>query len=110
MQLQVRVANDGVARKLELSGWARGEGTLSLTDPAGNAIAPKQLEPGWSLTSQSKLLSGLFPGRSSDLLFAFEQPRKSDALRLTLPGNALGLTEPIRFRLSEAFLHYPKSR
>lgn len=118
LQLLLRIANTGVERRVELSGWAAGRAEgLRLTDPAGKALKVKTFDPGWEPPSKPKP-GGLFPGKNAEVLFVFEPPppppnlpRKNETaprvefLRLELAGSGVGLEEqPVRFHIPGSIL------
>jgi hypothetical protein len=107
----LRVANDGVERRIDLRGWAAGEGGAELTDAAANLLKAKSFEPGWEPVGRAKPGTGLFPGKTVDVPLYFQWPAtKPDDLRLKLPGDALGIEEPIRFKLPVTFVHVPNAK
>jgi hypothetical protein len=106
LQIMLRVANDGVERKLDLSGWAVDGGAPGprLTDQAGNVLKPRTFEPGWEPPFRPRA-GGLFPGKSAEILLLFDAPAaRVDALKLDLPGAAVGVDEPIRFHVPGSFV------
>lgn len=108
LRLALRVSNEGVERRIELSGWAVGAGTpgVRLTDPAGTPLQPKVFDQGWE-PARPGYMSGLFPGKAAEVPFTFEAPAaRVEYLRLELPGAAVGLEEPIRFQLPWSAVAY----
>lgn len=102
----VRVTNEGVAGRAELSGWLTGAtDQVTLTDPAGRRLKPKAFDPGWVPADRPAVAgSGLGPGTAYTVGLAFEPPAaRADSLRLELPGAAAGLAETITFRLPGPF-------
>ncbi|MBX9579717.1 MAG: hypothetical protein K2X87_05355 [Gemmataceae bacterium] len=102
LHLTLRVANEGVERRVGLSGWAAGSPDgVRLTDPAGKALAAK---PGPAGPDAARP-AGLFPGKRAEVTFVFEAPAgRPEYLRLELPGAAVGVAEPVRFRIPGSFL------
>lgn len=101
----VRVANDGVERRIELRGWAAGGDGAELTDPTGTQLKVKHFDAGWVAAVRATPGVGLFPGKTADVPLLFDAPTgKPDFLRLKLPGDAFGITEPIRFKLPNTFV------
>lgn len=101
LRLSVRVSNEGVERRIALTGWAAGAATtgVRLTDPAGTVLPPKAFDQGWE-PARPGHVSGLFPGKAAEVPFTFEAPAaRVEYLRLELPGAAVGLEEPIRFQI-----------
>jgi hypothetical protein len=129
LQILVRLANEGVERRVELSGWAAGGEGAQLTDPAGKPFAPKRFEAGWepvkpkrsdvgSELAVSAKPTGLFPGRWVDVLLVFEAPSglnpkstdgRPEFFRLELSGPAVGVPDPARFRIPGAFVIYGRT-
>jgi len=108
LQLTLRVANIGVERPLDLSGWAVGQGLeqVQLTDSAGRTLKPALFEEGWLPDSPpSKPTEKVFPGKTSEvrLIFSAPQPR-IDFLRLVLPGTMFGFEEVVKFQISSGWL------
>jgi hypothetical protein len=104
LSLVVRVANEGVERRIELGGWAAGGDGMRLTDPAGKALAVKRFESGWAVTTGPPRAAGVNPGKSAEVLVIYEAPTIHPSfLRLELPGAAVGVDGPIRFHLPESF-------
>ena len=98
------MANIGVERPLDLSGWAVGQGAeqVQLTDSAGRTLKPATFEEGWLPDSPSSKSAGkLFPGKTSEtrLIFSAPQPR-IDFIRLVLPGTMFGFEELVKFQIS----------
>ncbi|HJZ55946.1 MAG TPA: hypothetical protein VKE74_13335 [Gemmataceae bacterium] len=114
LQILVRLTNEGVERRVELSGWAAGGDGAQLTDATGTALKPKRFEPGWEPAGRTRP-AGLFPGKSVEVLLVFEphpgmSPKSKDArpesLRLQLPGEAVGVPDPARFHIPVGFVTY----
>lgn len=106
LQLSVRVANEGVERRIELSGWATGNGGegFTLTDLAGKLLRPKAFEGAWQPVAVPKV-TGLYPGKSAETLFWFDAPPgRVEYLRLELPGSAVGVEKSVRFQIPGSFL------
>jgi hypothetical protein len=104
----VRVANDGVERRIDLRGWAAGGDGAELTDPAGNVLKVKRFDGGWEPASRATAGVGLFPGKTATVPLTFEAPvTKPEYLRLKLSGEAFAIPEPIRFKLPSQFVQYP---
>lgn len=107
LQLSVRVANTGAARRIALSGWATGDSFAGVrfTDPTGNEVKLKTFTGGWTPELEHPVQSGLFPSKSTDLVLLFEGPlTKSGTYQLELPGVAFESAQPVRFRFTSAFL------
>lgn len=108
LQLQLGITNAGVERRIALSGWAAGNSDgIELTDPSGTPLKVKSLEAGWKPAGFEKT-EGVFPGKTAELVLLFEPPtstkaKRIDYLNLDLPGAAVGLVEPIRFKIPGPF-------
>lgn len=106
--LLIGITNAGVERRIPLSSWAAGNASdVQLTDPSGAAIKVKPLDAGWKPAGFEKS-EGVFPGKSAELMLTFEPPattktKRIDHLNLDLPGAAVGLADPIRFRIPGPF-------
>ena len=109
-RLQVRVANAGVERKIDLTGWAAGEGAedVRVTDAAGKPLAPAKFDGPWQ-PEGGKPVRQLFPGHPSDVTLVFAAPPPgSGGARVELPGAALGVPEQtVKFRTGSAPLARP---
>jgi hypothetical protein len=103
--LTLAVANVGVERRVELSGWMTGAADqIALTDPSGRRLKPRAFDPGWGLADPPPAAgAGLGPGTAVTVRFAFDPPGKAEYLRLELPGGAVGREEAARFRLPGPF-------
>jgi hypothetical protein len=115
LQIALRVANEGVARKFDFTGWsalaaAPGESAAPaprLTDPAGKVLAMKPSPPG--VEPPVWVAKALFPGRSAEEVLLFEPPAASASyLRLELPGAAFGGTEPVRIQIPQAMIFWAR--
>ncbi len=106
-QLLLRVANIGVERQIDLSGWAIGQGAdaVRVTDPSGKQLKLATFEDG-SLSDRGKAVDRVFPGKTSEVRLIFAAPpAKVDYLRVQLPGAAFGMAEEeIKFRIGSGFL------
>lgn len=113
LKILVRVANTGVSRRVELSGWAANTGldAVRLTDPAGKALKLKAFDAGWSPAGVVKA-TGVVPGQSAEIVLVYEPPTpvspkpkaaRVEHLRLELPGQAVGTPDPIRFHIPGPF-------
>jgi hypothetical protein len=109
-QVQLRLANAGVERQIDLSGWAAGQGTegVRVTDAAGKALAPATFEGAWQ-PDRGRPARQLLPGHPSDLKFVFAAPPAGAAsVRLELSGAAFGLPDQtVKFQFGSAFLPRP---
>lgn len=104
--LVVQVANAGVQKRAELSGWLTGAADqVGLTDPSGKRLRPKAFDPGWGPAhGPLPAGAGLGPGSEVTVAFAFEPPAaRAEYLRLELPMAAAGLAETATFRLPGPF-------
>jgi hypothetical protein len=115
LQITMRVANEGVARKIDFTGWGGmssapdGSDLKSprLTDQAGKVLAMKPYPAG--AEPPGRVAKGLFPGRSAEEVLLFEPPTASASyLRLELPGSAFGGTEPVRFQIPQAMIYWAR--
>jgi hypothetical protein len=128
LQLNLRVANIGVERPLDLSGWAVGKDIeqVQLTDSAGRILRLASYEEGWlpdsspakpndklypgkegwiSESPPSKPIEKLYPSKSSDVRLIFSAPQpKFDFLRLVLPGTMFGFKEEVKFQIESGAL------
>ncbi|HUR54844.1 MAG TPA: hypothetical protein VMZ71_11980 [Gemmataceae bacterium] len=104
LRVVVRVANEGVERRVELGGWALGQGDGRLTDHGGAELRPKKCDPGWEFSGRGRQPSSVFPGHSVEVSLAFDAPRPS-GLTLELSGDAVGSPAPIRFALPDSFVN-----
>jgi hypothetical protein len=104
--IRVAVANVGVAREFEVTGWD-GKAPPRLIDAAGKAIGPAVLEPGWTTPLRRKPAI-LRPGESVEFDLLFESPANPGAhFRLELPGLTCGAGEQvIRFQIPTQPLGY----
>ena len=109
LKLTIGITNNGVERRILLTGWAAGTPgeDVHLTDPSGNAIKVKVLEAGWKPTGFEKS-EGVFPGKTAETVLLFEPPastktKRIEYLNLDLPGTGVGLLEPIRFKIPGPF-------
>ncbi|MBY0512888.1 MAG: hypothetical protein K2P78_03135 [Gemmataceae bacterium] len=112
LQIVLRLANEGVERRVELTGWAAGGDGAELADPAGKPVKRKRFEPGWEPRGPEKP-AGLFPGKYTDVLLVFEPPPallpkskepRPEYLRLQLPGAAVGVPDPAKFQIPGTFV------
>jgi hypothetical protein len=109
LQLVVRVANIGVARPLDLSGWTVGQNLelVKVVDSAGREIKPASFEEEWNPAPfGEKPPEKLYPGHSSEvrLLFNAPQPR-IDFIRVALPGKMFGFEEEeVKFQIESGSL------
>jgi hypothetical protein len=105
LQLLLRVTNEGLARRIEFTGWAAG-GTdgLRLTNTTGRAFKIRTFDPGWEVRPGPRP-AGVFPGKTAEVLFTFDAPvERGEAFRLELPGTAVGVEEPVRLYIPGAFV------
>lgn len=103
LRVVVRVSNEGAERRVELGGWAAGDGGGRLTDDGGREVAAKKIEPGWEISGRGPQRSSVFPGHGVEVSLVFDAARSSDYI-LELPGDAVGAPAPIRFALPEGFV------
>ena len=111
LQLSLRVANIGVERGFDLSGWATNKNPeqVQLTDSNGRPLKPAPFEEGWfpspTEATSNKRSDKVFPNHSSEtrLIFSSPQPR-IDYLRLALPGTMFGFKEEIKFQINSGSL------
>jgi hypothetical protein len=112
LQILVRLTNDGVERRVDLTGWAVGGDGADLTDPAGKPLKRKRFEPGWD-PRVAERPAGLFPGKSADVLIVYEPlpallPKSKEVrpefLRLQLSGTAVGVPDPAKFHIPGTFV------
>jgi hypothetical protein len=106
LQIRLRVANVGVARAFEFTGWSanpsgKPEG-VRLTDPAGKVVTAKSFDPTWR-PEPADVPAKLFPGKSEDEVLYFVPPPAAE-LRLELPGAAVGSPDPVRFVIPRSAL------
>lgn len=105
-QLLLQVANTGVERQLDLSGWASGQSldAVLVTDSSGKQLKLATFEDGW-LPDRGKPAERVLPGKTSDVRLIFASPSaKVDSFRLQLPGAAIGMAkEEIKFRIGSSF-------
>ena len=103
LSLVVRIANIGVERPLDLSGWAVGQGIefVQLTDSMGRSVKPAVYEEGWTADLPSaKPIEKLFPGKSTEVRLLFSSPQaRIDFLKLALPGTTFGFKEEVKFQI-----------
>jgi hypothetical protein len=108
-QLHVRVANSGVERQIDLSGWAAGDGAggVQVTDAAGRPLALAAFEGQWQ-PDRGKPAGQLVPGQRSDVKFYFASPAVAGPVHVQLPGAALGLPEQtVKFQAGSAMFARP---
>lgn len=107
LQVHLRITNDGVERRVELTGWAAGGDGAALVDPAGKPIVRKRFEAGWEPKGGGRP-AGLFPGKTADVLLVYECPPnllpksktpRPEFLRLRLPGEAVGVPDAAQFHI-----------
>lgn len=115
--LVVRIANIGVERPLDLSGWAVGQGietvqtdsagrtdkpVVQLTDSMGRSVRPPAFEEGWTADlPNTKPIEKLFPGKSTEVRLLFSSPQsRIDFLKLSLPGTTFGFKEEVKFQIA----------
>jgi hypothetical protein len=105
--LLLRVANTGVERQIDLTGWAAGKSTdgVRVSDSSGKQLALATFDDGW-LPDRGKPTERLVPGKTSEIHLIYAAPSgKTDLLRLHLPGAAIGFaSEEIKFHLGSGFL------
>lgn len=107
LQISLRLANSGVERRIPLTGWAGGATPdgVRLIDPAGKEVRPKTFPAGWVPDAEGEPHTGLFPGKTANVLLVFDvSSGGAGSFQLELAGAAVGLEPPVRFRLSSAFL------
>ncbi len=114
LQLVVRIANFGVERPLELSGWATGNQAdpiqpIQLTDSSGKTVTEAVFPEGWSPEPFTPRPSPrLFPGKFSEVRFVFAPPQaKIEYLRLVMPGTTFGFQDPVKFQIPFASVIQP---
>lgn len=94
LKVTVTLTNVGVARGIDVTGWAANtpaEPRLVTTDGA-----PRPLHP----ETDAQPRATLYPGKSADFVFLFAcPPGPPTDLRLELPGAAFGGEFPVRFQI-----------
>ena len=101
----LRISNEGVERRISLSGWAVGEGGATFSDKAGAVYKPKSFEAGWEIIGRVPPLPGVFPGKAQDVMLTFEPPDgRTGGLKLELSGAGVGVPDAIRFTLPDVFI------
>ena len=105
LQIWLRITNEGVARKIEFTGWD-GPGQSAaprLTDSSGNVVPTVSFQPGWEPAGRPAS-AAVFPGKWAENLLVFAAPpAAAGELFLELPGSAFGSGETVRFLLPRTF-------
>jgi hypothetical protein len=109
LQLIVRVANIGVARPLDLSGWTVGNNLelVKVIDSAGREIKPASFEEDWSPLpfSSEKPPEKLYPDHPYELRLLFNAPQpRIDFIRVALPATMFGFEEEVKFQIESGSL------
>jgi hypothetical protein len=112
----VRIRNVGASRAIDYHGLVAVGAppeTVRLTDASGMEYRLRVAGVGGSTPSKSSTV-GIAPGKTHDETLVFLVPRALEYFRLELPGPALGLKTPVRFKIpnsmiSEGSIGAPKS-
>jgi hypothetical protein len=109
LQIVIRATNLGGERRIPLAGWMKGESLadVRLLDSSGKEVKRKSF-PADQIPFRGRLTPDtLVPRESVDALLVFEAPSgKQGEFLLELPGSAVGVDRPIRFRLPASFLGF----
>jgi hypothetical protein len=103
LQISLRLANVGAARRLEYGSWnetapkeavpVRLWQTSNAVELVPKSLATATFEGGWDVTGRGAKAT-IFPGMTCDDLLIFDAPApEADALRLELPPWAFGVTD-----------------
>jgi hypothetical protein len=112
LQIWLRVTNEGVARKIDFTGWDAAEPSTAprLADAAGYALAPKTFEPGLEPPGRPASAT-IFPGKWAENLLIFAAPSATaGGLRLELPGRAFGSADTVRLTLPQVRVSPQRSK
>ena len=102
LQLHVRIANEGITRRIEFQGWTA-TGPL-VTEAKGKQLAAKTFETGWEPANKPRLVA-LYPGKSMESVLFFEVPAvNAEYLRLELPAAPFGSTETVKFQIPRSLM------
>ena len=109
--VQVRLANVGVERKYDYSGWGQwgSENAATLRDTKGKVFKLKRFEATWDVKGQQRSTS-VFPGKSVDDILIFEAPPLKEIpsrLRLELPAAACGNEGKFIFEIPGKTINIP---
>lgn len=109
LQILIRATNLGGERRIPLAGWMKGESLadVRLLDSTGKDVKRKSFPANQTPFRGQPTPDALPPRESADALLVFEAPSgKQGEFVLELPGSAVGVDRPIRFRLPASFLGY----
>jgi hypothetical protein len=101
LRFTVIVMNEGVERAIDFTGWAVPHHP-KLTDSSGQTLLPTVFERGWKANVEPVQKGVLMPGKSTKQTFLYDAPKSIGTLHFELPGEAVGLPEPIRFEISSS--------
>jgi hypothetical protein len=105
LHVTVRIANDGVVRKIDFTGWRPPAAAPKLTDQTGAELATATFDKGWEPAGPATWTVALFPGKAAEQVFHFDPPARSvEFLRLELPATAFAGPTPVRFQIPRAMI------
>lgn len=109
LQILIRATNLGGERRIPLAGWMKGASLadVRLLDSNGKEVKRKSFPADQTPFRGQPTPDALPPRESADALLVFETPSgKQGEFLLELPGSAVGIDRPIRFRLPASFLGF----
>lgn len=96
LKLTLKLSNVGVARAIEFTSWSPSPtAETKLTTVAGATLLPRAVA-----TEKATV----YPGKSAESVLTFAAPDKADDLRLEIPAEAFGGTDPARFLIPKTLL------
>jgi hypothetical protein len=96
LRIGLKITNVGVARAIPFAGWSVPPAAEpKLTTAGGVAVKP--------LPSPAEKAM-VYPGKSVETVLLFVPPEKPDDLRLELPAEAFGGTDPVRVTIPKAMI------
>jgi hypothetical protein len=97
LQITVKIANEGVERRLAVPGWPLADGSMPQATADGTPLTAPKFESGWSPVNVPTA-AGVYPGKSHTQGFVFVIPTAGDVL-LTIPAAGIGSLADAKLRL-----------
>jgi hypothetical protein len=97
LQITVKVANEGVERRIAVSGWPLADGSAPRATADGTPLTSPKFESGWSPVTEPTA-AGVYPGKSHTQVFVYTVPAVGDVL-LTIPAAGIGSQADAKLRI-----------
>jgi hypothetical protein len=97
LQITVKIANEGVERRLAVSGWPLADGSMPQAAADGMPLTAPKFESGWSPVTVPTA-AGVYPGKSHTQVFVYAVPAAGDVL-LSIPALGIGSQADAKLRL-----------